>query len=110
MRPVFDLATELLSAKVVYWVEYDVLCFAIPVPIIAADGKMLAAYRLESGENNACLTCNIYIHDQFCLVSESTAVPGKDGLQLVCQERVQCLEDATLTEGKFGHQTFCYKQ
>ncbi len=52
MRPVLDSATELLSAKVAYWVEYDVLRFAIPVPIIAIDGKMLAAYRLESGENN----------------------------------------------------------
>lgn len=49
MKPVFTSAEDLLTVDAAYWVEADVLRFAIPVPIIAKDGQMMEAYKLESG-------------------------------------------------------------
>lgn len=49
MKPVFDRAEDLLSAKAAYWVDGNVLRFALPIPIIAQNARLLQAYRLESG-------------------------------------------------------------
>ena len=46
---VFPTADSLLSSKASYWVEGDVLRFALQVPIVISDAKMLTAYRIESG-------------------------------------------------------------
>lgn len=54
MKPIFERADELLSTKAAYWVVGNELRFALPVPIIAHNARMLEAYRLESGTFKFC--------------------------------------------------------
>lgn len=82
MKPVYDSAESLLGEHAAYWVENgNVLRFAIPVPIIPVEAKLLTAYRLESGNNyqlfisTACLAENL-------LSLDPTSIPGDDKLQI----------------------------
>lgn len=59
MRPVFDSADVLLGEHAAYWIENgNTLRFAIPVPIIPIEAKLLTAYRLESGNGFIRICCS----------------------------------------------------
>ena len=61
LKPVAAEAEAVMAENAAYWREGRVLRFALPVPLIAADGKMLKTYRLED---------------------RPTTVPDEEGLQI----------------------------